>query len=47
MPAISASPTDAAADAEPDPTGEIAAATADLDDDVPAGTTSVVPERRR
>ena len=29
--------------AEPDPTGEIAAATADLDDDVPAGISTVVP----
>lgn len=30
-------------DAEPDPTGEFAAATADLDDDVPPGTSTVVP----
>ena len=28
---------------EDDPTGEIAAATADLDEDVPAGTTTIVP----
>ena len=37
-------PADGLSDAEADPTGEIAAATADLDEDVPAGTTSVVPD---
>src|SRR3954451_6984232 len=31
-------------DDDADPTGEIAAATADLDEDVPVGTTSVVPD---
>ena len=33
-----------APDDEPDPTGEIAAATADLDDDLPPGVTGVVPD---
>ena len=34
----------ASPDDEPDPTGEIAAATADLDEDLPAGVTGVVPD---
>ena len=37
-------PGAAAPDDEPDPTGEIAAATADLDDDLPPGVTGVVPD---
>ena len=37
-------PAEEAGLAEDDPTGEIAAATADLDDDVPPGTSIIVPD---
>ena len=43
MPAISACPAPTSPAIEPDPTGEIAAATADLDEDVPVGTSIIVP----